>query len=181
MNAFRKMQQRLQEEGWYVGWNEPCCQSCAWSCLPYEFEDGPFKGEEVDYDKVLFNHSQDCELDLYMEEMECHVCDGEGYVYDEAQGEDDDDECKACGGSGYNQAMLETAYDDDELDRSVDGFVCLTPEASTGSMFCFSGSKEGVENLKAVLPIIEECGCTVHWNGTGDVRPEISWDYSSGE
>lgn len=59
--SFYKLQERLREEGWYVGWNLPCCQSCAWSELPWKHEEGPFKGEELDFDKVLFNHSQDCE------------------------------------------------------------------------------------------------------------------------
>jgi len=201
MNGFRKLQERLREEGWYVGWNEPCCQSCAWGGLPsylgavYD-DDGylahPETGkklsyseyeevypDEVDLDKVLFNHSQDCEVDMYEDEMECETCDGEGYVYDEDLnenvGEDDDDECPDCGGHGYNPALLETMYDDDEFDRSVDGFLCLTPESQTSSLFCFSGDKTGVENLKSILPIIEECGCKYHWNESGDSRIEISW------
>ena len=177
IHPFRKMQERLREEGWYVGWNEPCCQSCAWSCLPDYLDEE--KEIDVDYSKVLFNHSQDCEVDMYGDEMECEVCDGEGYVYDEDlnedEGEDDDDMCQACGGSGYNQSLLETSYDDDELDRSVDGFLCLTAEASNGSMFCFDGSKEGVENFKAIMPIIEECGIEIHWNGSGESRIELTW------
>jgi len=176
-HPFRKMQERLRQEGWYVGWNEPCCQSCAWSCLPDYLDEE--KEIDVDFSKVLFNHSQDCEVDMYMDEMECEMCDGEGYYYEEDlnedQGEDDDDECPKCGGSGYNQALLETMYDDDEFDRSVDGFLCLTPEASNGSNFCFDGSKEGVENFKAVMPIIEECGIKIHWNGSGDSRIELTW------
>ena len=58
-NGFRRLQQRLREEGWYVGWNLPCCSSCAWAELPYEFEDGT----DIDLSKVLFNHSQDCEVE----------------------------------------------------------------------------------------------------------------------
>lgn len=44
-----------------------------------------------------------------------------------------------------------------------------------GSMFCFDGNDEGVKNLKEILPIIEECGCTYSWDGTGDSRIEINW------
>jgi len=58
--SFETLKTRLREEGWFVEWNMPCCQSCAWAELPYEFEDGT----EVDFDKVLFNHSQDCEIEL---------------------------------------------------------------------------------------------------------------------
>ena len=32
------------------------------------------------------------------------------------------------------------------------------------------------KNLKAIIPIIEECGCEIHWNGKGDSRPDISWE-----
>ena len=43
------------------------------------------------------------------------------------------------------------------------------------SCFCFSGDKAGVKNLKAILPIIEEMGCTYNWNGKGDTRISIDW------
>lgn len=165
MNGFRKMQQRLRAEGWYVGWNLPCCQSCAWADLPYEFEDGT----EIDFSKVLFNHSQDCEVDL--EGDDCPACDGKG-------GDESEDgewfDCERCDGEGY----VFKAYDGDraDLDESVHGFTCLTPEAQHHSTFCFDGDKEGVKNLKAILPIIEECGCSWTWNQKGDQRIEISWD-----
>jgi len=58
--SFESLKTRLREEGWFVEWNMPCCQSCAWAELPYEFDDGT----EIDFDKVLFNHSQDCEIEL---------------------------------------------------------------------------------------------------------------------
>ena len=116
MNGFRKLQERLTQEGWYVGWAELCCQTCAWDCLPYKHETGPFKGQDVDFAKVLFNH------------------EGEG--------------------------TMET----------------YSPEQQDCSTFCFDGSKEGVKNLKAIIPIIEECGCEIHWNGKGDSRPDISWE-----
>ena len=161
--SFRKLQERLREEGWYVGWNEPCCQSCAWSCIPFEHEIGPYKGKEVDLDKVLFNHSQDCEV--YLEGEECPECYGEGC---DEEGED----CLTC----YGKGEVEEGFDPSEYDTSVDGFICMTPEQQTSSMFCFAGDKKGVENLKAILPIIEECGCDYNWSGTGDHRIEISWE-----
>jgi len=164
MNGFRKLQQRLREEGWYVGWNLPCCQSCAWADLPYEFEDGT----EVDFAKVLFNHSQDCEVDLDVDD--CPACDGEG-CHESEDGEWFD--CERCDGEGY----LIESYDGDhaDLDETVSGFTCLTPEAQHYSTFCFDGSKEGVKNLKEILPIIEECGCEWTWNQKGDQRIDISW------
>ena len=160
MNGFRKMQQRLREEGWYVGWNLPCCSSCAWAEVPYEFEDGT----DIDFSKVLFNHSQDCEVEPDF--SECMSCNGEGWH------EDTEEECLTCMGEGD---IKEYVDDITECDTSVDGFVCYTPEQQSESTFCFDGSKEGVKNLKAILPIIEECGCKVNWNGKGDTRPEISW------
>ena len=189
MNGFRKMQERLREEGWYVGWNEPCCQSCAWGCLP-DYHDAvydsngylvhPVTGEELDWQnrddvyteldlsKVLFNHSQDCEV--YLEEEDCPVCHGE-------EGHQDDDgtwhDCHKCQGEGF----ISEPYDGDpeDLDNSVPGFKCYTPEAQHYSTFCFDGSKQGVKNLKAIIPIIEECGCTITWNGKADSRPDIAW------
>ena len=51
----------------------------------------------------------------------------------------------------------------------------FTPNEIFESCFCFSGDKEGVKNLKAILPIIEEMGCTYNWNGKGDTRISIGW------
>ena len=134
-NGFRRLQQRLREEGWYVGWNLPCCSSCAWAELPYEFEDGT----DIDFSKVLFNHSQDCEVEPEPPE-------------------------------GLSEE------EEEEWWESIEGFETLSPEEQTESCFCFDGSKQGVKNLKAILPIIEECGCKVNWNGKGDTRPDISWN-----
>lgn len=198
MNAFEKMKERLMEEGWFVGWNLPCCQSCAWSAVPDYLgavytEDGylahPETGKrvsypeykevypnEVDLSKVLFNHSQDCEV--YIEGEECSECLGEGEVENPDYDEDDKDseewiDCPECFGMGE---ISEEGFDPSEYDTSVSGFVCMTPEQACGSYFCFDGSKKGVENFKAIMPIIEECGVSIHWNGTGDSRIELSWD-----
>src|SRR6056300_1012828 len=85
--SFSILQKRLREEGWYVGWNLPCCQSCAWAELPFEFEDG----SEIDLNKVLFNHSQDCEV--YLDGEECPECDGCGC-------DDEGEDCLTCYGKG---------------------------------------------------------------------------------
>lgn len=128
MNGFRKLQERLRQEGWYVDWALPCCQSCAWGSLPFEHEEGPFKGQNIDLTKVLFNHEQDCEIDQYWDK-------------------------------------------EDPSEAS-----CYSPEEQNSSMFCFSGNDQGVENLIAILPLIEESGCSYGWSGTGDQRIEISWE-----
>jgi hypothetical protein len=171
-NGFEKMKSALQAEGWFVGWNLPCCQSCAWSEVPYEHEEGPFEGQEVDFSKVLFNHSQDCEV--YVDDEECEMCDGEGMIEVDSDDDDDDDwmDCTECSGSGY---IMEEGSLDYEPDTSVDGFICMPPEIAKSSVFCYDGTKEGVQNLKDVLQLIEDCGCTVNWSGSGDSRIEISW------
>lgn len=161
--SFYNLQNRLREEGWYVEWNLPCCQSCAWSCLPFEHEQGPFKGREVDLDKVLFNHSQDCEVEC--DWVTCLNCGGEGEIAGEV--------CTECDGDCDIKQIPEDA--DYDMTQADIGFVCLTPEQQKSSMFCFAGEAKGVDNLKAILPIIEECGCTWYWNQTGDQRIEISW------
>lgn len=158
VNGFRRLQERLREEGWYVGWNLPCCQSCAWAELPYEFEDGT----SIDLSKVLFNHSQDCEV--WIEGEECEACEGEGL-------DEDDNDCPICFGKGE----VAEGFDASDYDTSVGGFICNSPEQQDESTFCFNGSKEGVKNLKAIIPIIEECGCEIQWNGKGNTRPTISW------
>lgn len=159
MNGFRKLQERLTTEGWYVGWNHYCCQSCAWMDIPDYFDDGT----EVDLSKVLFNHSQDCEV--YDDDAEeCEFCDGEGY-------DEDDEDCSECNGTGQGYSNLNT----DDYDTSQPGFICNTPEQQDESVFCFAGDTEGVKNLKAILPIIEECGCEYSWSESGEERIEISW------
>jgi hypothetical protein len=150
--SFYKLQERLREEGWYVDWNLPCCTSCAWSAVPYE----------ADLDKVLFNHSQDCEV--YIEGDECPACEGEGI-------NEDDDDCPVCFGRGE----VDENFDLTQYDTSVSGFICNSPEQQSSSLFCFSGDKKGVKNLKEILPIIEECGCSWYWDKTGKTRIEISW------
>lgn len=156
MNGFRKMQERLLQEGWLVAWNMPCCQSCAWSCLPDELPDGT----SVDLDKALFNHSQDCEIQGNYED--CVHCDGTGVVGDKGR------ECEHCHGDG---SILSEDTNVIDPDCSVSGFVCNTPETQDSSMFCFGNAK----TLKAILPIIEECGCSVYWDGSQEHRIEISW------
>ena len=154
MNGFRRLQKRLREEGWYVGWAELCCSTCAWECLPDYFDaqydkdgylirediDGKtIEYEDLDYSKVLFNHEQDCEDETW---------------YDELSEEEQD----------------EYEY---EGEGTMDTY---SPEVQDSSSFCFNGSALGIKNFKAILPIIEECGCTVSWNGKGDTRMDISWE-----
>lgn len=161
MNGFRKMQEALSREGWFVGWNLPCCQTCAWGELSW-MEHAP-----EDMSKVLFNHSQDCVVEG--SEEECPYCDGEGVV-EGVTGELDED-CMECRGTGYEDFGSDTS----DYDTSIGGFVCNYPEMQDGSCFCFDGSKEGIDNFKAVIPLIEESGCKVKWNGSGSQRPYISW------
>ena len=65
---FYKLKQRLQEQGWYVAWAHPCCQTCAWQEVPYEHPDGPNEGNKLDWNKLLFNHEQDCNMECEYDE-----------------------------------------------------------------------------------------------------------------
>lgn len=171
--SFYKMKERLLEEGWYVGWNEPCCQSCAWGSLPDYLDEE--KKVEVDLSKVLFNHSQDCEV--YVEGEECTECLGECEIENPDFDKDDEDseeyiDCPECFGQGY----IEEGFDPSEYDTSVSGFVCNSPADQSSSYFCFDGSKKGVANFKAIIPIIEECGVSVDlFDESGKTRIELSW------
>lgn len=191
MNGFRKMQEALREHGWYVGWNLPCCQTCAWAELPYEFEDG----SEIDFSKVLFNHSQDCEFELYdliMDHFEELYEDDDEVqkalnveseidvdefmdLYEDARDAVEDGNRTAVDDLFNQYGMGHLLEEMGDLDTSVSGFACYKPEDQESSLFCFDGSKKGVKNFKEIIPIIEKCGCQVFWNGDGNSRPEISW------
>ena len=165
--SFAKMQEALRAEGWFVEWNMPCCQSCAWAEVEHD-----------DLSKVLFNHSQDCQLDI--EGDDCPACEGDGTIDNPDYGDDEDAEewieCDYCGGEGVLYGSFDTSELGFEPDTSVDGFSCYPPTQQNDSTFCFDGEEKGVQNLKDVIPLIEQSGCKVHWNGRGDTRPTISWE-----
>ena len=174
---------RLREEGWYCGWGHACCQSCAWMDVPDYFDaqydkdgyliredkDGnPIEYKDVDLAKVLFNHEQDCQIDLYEEGVECEHCCGEGWD------NETEDDCEHCNGMGY-VLPDELAKELDMANRKYCVYPHYTYYEQTYSTFCFNGDKEGVKNLKAILPIIEECGVEWHWNKKGDSRIDLHW------
>lgn len=161
-NGFRRLQERLLEEGWYVGWNHICCQSCGWADVPDKFEDGT----DVDLSKVLFNHSQDCEFEI-----------DAPYDYDEDP--EKWSEWHEQREEALDNGTIEEFLGDDFFPEGLiheGGFLCYPPEMQSSSTFCFNGGKKGVKNLKEILPIIEECGCEWNWDKTGTVRIEISWE-----
>ena len=143
--SFDTLQKNLRAEGWFVEWNMPCCQSCAWSMVSHE-----------DMSRVLFNHTQDCENEEdWVPEVECTEC--WGHVNHDEYEED----CPECGGWGY-------------VDNCED-IPIMTPEEAGRSLFCFNGDKEGTKNLVDILPLIEESGCNWSWDKCGGTRIEISW------
>jgi hypothetical protein len=195
MNGFRRLQERLKEEGWYLGWNHYCCQTCAWMDVPDYFDaqydkdgyliredkDGnEIEYKEVDLNKVLFNHSQDCQYELDEEFMDFFDDDDERSEeffeeYEEARYAEED------GNEGAVLAICKKYGVESVLENQPEGllregsFVCYPPELQDESLFCFAGDKPGIKNLKEILPIIEECGCNWHWNQKGDSRISISW------
>lgn len=176
--SFARMQEALRAEGWFVEWNMPCCQSCAWAALPLNHDVGPFKGDPIDLEKVLFNHSQDCELDSPGED--CPECEGEGSMVVGEFGDEDQtyEDCDYCGGEGILYGSFDTNELGFEPDVSVSGFSCCPPTHQSESTFCFDGGKKGVANFNLVYNLIEESGCEILWNGRGDTRPTISWEIS---
>ena len=149
MNGFQKMKVALEHQGWYVGWAEGYFQDEAWCNTPYEFpDDHPHAGKEVDIKKCLFNIIQDVELeDEYILELDRKL---EAGKIDEETYED----------------LCDEYYEDENYEEQY-----MTPEQADGSCFCFGR----VKTLKEIIPIIEECGCTVDWNGSIKTRPYISW------
>lgn len=147
-NPIVKAMDQLREEGWFCELTMPCCQSCAWSSIPYEHEYGPFKGEKVDLDKVLFNHEQDMELDF---SEECTWCFGEGGEYRTGDEEEEWFDCEECFGSGYIDN--ESRY--------------LTEDELTDTYFCHAGGP----NMARAKEVMEENGVRVDWEvGNDDVR-----------
>ena len=107
--------------------------------------------DEADLDKCLFNIIQDVENYDYIEEGEAALREEFGIGEDDEETEEFLD-------------ALEELYEDAE-----DEF--LQPHQVDGSHFCFAK----VKTLKEIIPIIEECGCTVDWDGKKSTRPYISW------
>lgn len=149
MNGFQKMKVALEHQGWYVGWAIGFFQDEAWFNVRSEFpSDHPHAGKKVDKDKCLFNILQDVELeDEYIAKIH--------RKFD--AGEIDEEEYKD---------LCEKFYDDEDYEEKY-----MTPEEASGSSFCFGK----VETLKEIIPIIEDCGCTVDWDGSIKIRPYISW------
>lgn len=139
--SFYKMKERLEQEGWHVGWAQGYMQSDGWWDCP----------DDADLDKCLFNIIQDVENYDYIEE-------GEEALRKEFGISEDDEE---------TEEFLDAL---DELYEDA-GDEHLTPEQVDGSHFCFANTK----TLKEIIPIIEECGCEVDWDGKKGTRPYISW------
>lgn len=73
-HAFYRMKAALQYQGWYVAWAHPCCQTCAWDEVPFQHPDGPQQGQKVNFDRLLFNHEQDCNRECeYDEELDEYI------------------------------------------------------------------------------------------------------------
>lgn len=149
MNGYQKMKVALEHQGWYVGWALGYFQNDAWWNVPTVFpSDHPHAGKEVDLDKCLFNIIQDVELeDEYILGLDLKLDDGE---IDDEEHED----------------LSAEHYEDEDYVEPYE-----TPEEASSSAFCFGN----VKALKEIIPLIEECGCTVDWNGSITRRPYISW------
>jgi len=154
-HKFEELREALHKEGWYIEWGLPCCQSCAWDHIPMRHEEGPFKGKDVNYDKVLFNHEQNCQIDLG--DVECPDCKGEGLGADQ-------DLCETCDGLGYD-------YEIPVDDRVYDTYPHYNYHEVNKSHFAFGKAKE----LKEILSVIEECGFEWNWNKTDKQRIELKW------
>jgi hypothetical protein len=84
-NSFNKLQTLLQKQGWYVAWDDD--QVSPPSTHPY----GPFKGQDIDPDKVLICTPADqgyktscehCHGEGFSGDVICEHCNGVGLVLD---------------------------------------------------------------------------------------------------
>lgn len=176
VNGFERMKAALQDQGWYVGWCEGWSQSDAWDAVPYDHEVGPFKGQRIDTDKCLFNHEQDAQIywedDVAVELEEQSngdpaVRDAMEVTFFEQLGETDRDNWHTI----FSNWDMKEIYFKYLFNREWYSFPWYGPTEISQSYFCFGSAQA----LKEVIPLIEECGCKVTWNGRSDTRPLISW------
>jgi hypothetical protein len=67
-------------------------------------------------------------------------------------------------------------WDDHDLeDDEEEDIQTNTWDEQFDSLFCFDGSRKGVKNLKAILPVFEKHGVQVSWSGKGAHRIELDW------
>ncbi len=134
-NKLANLFSKLEKEGWYCGWDEGPNHELAWRNIEFKWK----TGENIDLDKVLFNHGED----IIIENKYIHMSDEERWELLRA-------------GKEYK---LESAKIDTEY----------------FSKFSYSFTDFGVNNLKSILPIIEECGIKYTWNFDGRCRILLDW------
>lgn len=164
--SYVAMKQALESEGWVVEYNYWCCQSCGWTAI----QDRCSRNEAIDPNKVLFCHEQDVCVEKDIEcpncygdaeiEVDCHSCES---VYGDV-----DEDCHECGGTGFYTNLCDECdgtgriYEDEPVD----------PAEIEGTHFAMGDAEE----FQKVLPLIENSGCTVEWNGTQEQRPYINFN-----
>jgi hypothetical protein len=153
--GFYRLQQRLRQEGWYIEWTGAQQLSHAWVDKPVYHHEGPFEGTEIDDTKVLVCCVGDLDdlltppEGLLDEEIDQWIED----AYEKLENDDMEGLAEMVGQS------------------VVDKLFNPSPEVWGGNLFMLP---EGIENLQAVLPLFEACGCRHGEISHG--RIWIEWD-----
>jgi hypothetical protein len=154
--GFYRLQQRLRKEGWYIEWTGAEQLGHAWVDKPFVHPEGPFQGIKIDDAKCLLCCIGDpSDLlqppeDLLDEEIDQWFEE----AYEKLQNDDIEGLAEIVGQS------------------VVDKLFNASPEVWGENIFMFD--PKGVENLKAVLPLFEACGCRHGEILEGRIR--IEWD-----
>ena len=137
MNKFLKIKERLETDGWWIGFADD---------MPNEvFEDPypkghPHAGKDVDFCKILWWDAEEVLID---------PCVPDGLTEEE-------------------EKAWEESFEKEPIQYHP-------IEAVMTCWFSFNGDDKSVENLKAILPIIEEYECSWRWNESADQKINISW------
>lgn len=155
--GFYRLQKRLRDEGWYVEWTDAVLLSHAWVDRPAYHNEGPFEGIEIDDTKCFV---------CCVGDLDDLLTPPEGLLLDEEIAQ------------WYEDAYEKLQNDDMEglaemVGQSVvDKLFNPSPEVWGGNFFMLH--PQGIENLQAVLPLFEACGCRHGEVSHGTIW--IEWD-----
>ena len=157
--GFYRLQTRLRAEGWYFECTDATAGGHAWEDMPMNHQEGPFKGMAIDLSKCLISFLQDPFDELeYPEDMSEEECEEMYEEVAERLSQGDMDGVAELTGQDWVKRLEDPS-----------------PENLGGNEFMFSSDGEGLSNLKEILHLIEECGCSYELCDTDSVI-DIRWD-----
>ena len=156
--GFYKLQKALRKEGWYVEWKEASQGSHVWEDMPMSHQEGPFEGIDIDEGKCLLTFVD--EQDLFYSYLHDGLPRPDGLSDDEWDAIRDD-LIESLSFEGDLEPLTDFLGGEERWLSFIDGLPDPTPEGLGGNYFMLClWRDDALENLKAVLPIFESCGCS---------------------